>query len=169
MEPEGSLPCSQQPTTDPHTNKSTTSHPTSQRSTLILPSHLRLGLPSALPFRFCEQDFTCIYNLSHAWYMPRPSAHCSFVTKCYFTVNCRLLPQPSSWRATPCRSSATAYPIYSQIHPASRDHSRHPQEEIWKIPQMTIICEYFTKLCADTASLVLAQKESSSLQNEMNP
>jgi hypothetical protein len=50
MEPEGSLPCSQQPATCPYPepNESTSPNPISVRSILMLSSHLRLGLPSGL-------------------------------------------------------------------------------------------------------------------------
>ena len=53
MEPEGSLPHSQEPTTCPYPEPDQSSpcpHPTSRRSILILRSHLRLGLPSGLFF-----------------------------------------------------------------------------------------------------------------------
>jgi hypothetical protein len=40
MEPEGSIPCSQEPTTG--------RYPEPDQSILILPTHLRLGLPSGL-------------------------------------------------------------------------------------------------------------------------
>jgi hypothetical protein len=53
MEPEDSSPYSQQPATCPYPQPDRSSlcppHPTSQRSILILSSHLRLGLPSGLP------------------------------------------------------------------------------------------------------------------------
>jgi hypothetical protein len=52
MEPEGALPCSQEPTTcpypEPNESKSTSPNPISLRSILMLSSHLRLGLPSGL-------------------------------------------------------------------------------------------------------------------------
>ena len=51
MEPEGSLPHSQQPATYPYSEQFNTvqaPHPTSWRSTLILSSHLRPSLPSDL-------------------------------------------------------------------------------------------------------------------------
>jgi len=39
-----------------------------------------------------------------------------FVTWCVFRVkNCYNLAQPPSWKTTPCRLSATAYYIYSQL------------------------------------------------------
>jgi hypothetical protein len=46
MEPEGSLPHSQQPATSSYPEQAT--DPTSRSSILILPFHLRLGLPSGL-------------------------------------------------------------------------------------------------------------------------
>jgi hypothetical protein len=48
MEPEGSLPCSQEPSTGsyPEPNQSSPYHP--NLSILILSTHLRLGLPSGL-------------------------------------------------------------------------------------------------------------------------
>jgi hypothetical protein len=51
MESEGSLPCSQETSTDPYLTRSIWSrppHPVSLRPILILSSHLRLGLPSGL-------------------------------------------------------------------------------------------------------------------------
>jgi hypothetical protein len=52
IEPEGSLPCSQQPSTGPYPESDQSSpippHPMSLRSILILSTHLRLGLPSGL-------------------------------------------------------------------------------------------------------------------------
>jgi hypothetical protein len=47
MEPEGSLLCSQEPSTGPYPEPDK-SHPISRRSILILSTHLRLGLPSGL-------------------------------------------------------------------------------------------------------------------------
>jgi hypothetical protein len=50
MEPEGSLRCSQEPSTGPYPepNQSSPSHPISLRSILILSTHRRLYLPSGL-------------------------------------------------------------------------------------------------------------------------
>jgi hypothetical protein len=52
MEPEGSLPCSQETSTglypEPDQSNPYPSHPLSLRSILILFTHLRLGLPSVL-------------------------------------------------------------------------------------------------------------------------
>ena len=49
MEPEGSLPHSQESATCPYPGPAQSSpHPTSRRSILILSTHLRLGLPSGL-------------------------------------------------------------------------------------------------------------------------
>jgi hypothetical protein len=49
MEPQGSLPCSQEPSSGPYPELDQsvhTPHPISLRSILILSSHLHLGLPS---------------------------------------------------------------------------------------------------------------------------
>jgi hypothetical protein len=46
MEPEGSLPCSQEPSTEQH--QSSPYHPITLRSILILFTHLLLGLPSGI-------------------------------------------------------------------------------------------------------------------------
>jgi hypothetical protein len=57
MEPEGSLPCSQEPSccSYPEPDESSPYHPT-LRSILILLSHLRLGLPNGLsPPSFCTK------------------------------------------------------------------------------------------------------------------
>jgi hypothetical protein len=43
--------------------------------------------------------------------------------------NCWLHVQPPSWMPTPCRFSATAYSIYSQLPSISGDHLLHPQPE----------------------------------------
>jgi hypothetical protein len=51
MKPEGSLPCSQEPSTGPYSepDRSSSYYPIqSLRSILILPTYLRLGLPSGL-------------------------------------------------------------------------------------------------------------------------
>jgi hypothetical protein len=50
MEPEGSLPCSQEPSTSPYSepDQSNPYHPISLRSILRLSTHLRLGLTSGL-------------------------------------------------------------------------------------------------------------------------
>jgi hypothetical protein len=50
MEPEGSIPCSQEPSTGPYPEpyQSNPLHPISLRSILVLSTHLRLGLPSRL-------------------------------------------------------------------------------------------------------------------------
>jgi hypothetical protein len=67
MEPEGSLPCSLQPTTGPYpeTDESVHAfHPTSLRSIITLSSHLRKGLPSDLLIRDACSDY---YMFSTRW------------------------------------------------------------------------------------------------------
>jgi hypothetical protein len=51
MEPEGSFPCSQEPSTNPYPEPER-SNPCNPilRSILILSSHLRLGIPSGLSY-----------------------------------------------------------------------------------------------------------------------
>jgi hypothetical protein len=62
-EPEGSSPCSQEPSTGPYPepDRSSPSYPISLRSIIISSTHLRLGLPSGLfPFGF-------LTNILHAF------------------------------------------------------------------------------------------------------
>jgi len=75
MEPEGSLPCSQQRATGPYPEPGEYGphFPTLSRSILILISHLRLGFPNCLfPSRFPTNIFYG-FNFFHAYYMHRPS------------------------------------------------------------------------------------------------
>jgi len=63
-EPKGSSSCSQQPATGPHSNQliqSTTLHPNSLRSILILSSHLRLRLPHGSFLSFLPTHSTNAY------------------------------------------------------------------------------------------------------------
>ena len=73
LEPEGSLPHSQEsgncPYSEPH-RSSPSPHPTSCRPILILSSHLRLGLPSGSSLRFPHQTPVCTSPRSHTCYMP---------------------------------------------------------------------------------------------------
>jgi hypothetical protein len=48
MEPEGSLPCSQEPSSGPYPDPDRSSPYNPILSILILPTYLRLGLPSGL-------------------------------------------------------------------------------------------------------------------------
>jgi hypothetical protein len=67
MEPECSLPCSQDPTTGPYLEpdefKSTPSHPVSLRSIVILFSHLRSVFQAVFSLQF-SRPWVCIFHLS---------------------------------------------------------------------------------------------------------
>jgi hypothetical protein len=78
VEPEGSLPCSEEPSSSPYPEPDRSSpyhpNPISLRSTLILPTHLRLCLPSGLfyfgfptkilyTFVFCPISASCPAHL----------------------------------------------------------------------------------------------------------
>jgi hypothetical protein len=70
IEPEGLLPCSQEPSIGPYSEPDQ-SNPISLRSILIFSTHLRLGLPSGLfPSGFPP---ICIPLSPHSCYMPYPS------------------------------------------------------------------------------------------------
>jgi len=78
MEPEGSLPYSQEPATgfypELDASKSTSSQPTSLRNVLILSSHLCLSLPSGLSPSECSIKILYIYfPLSRSFHRIRPS------------------------------------------------------------------------------------------------
>jgi hypothetical protein len=77
MEPEGSLPCSQEPSTGPYPepDQSSPYHPILSlvRSILMLSTYLHLGLPSGF-FPLAFPPISCMYSSSpHSCYMPRPS------------------------------------------------------------------------------------------------
>jgi hypothetical protein len=74
MEPEGSLPCSQEHSTGPHPEPDRSSPYHSIVSVLTLSTHIRLGLPSGLfPSGFFYQYPICVPLLPHSCYMPYPS------------------------------------------------------------------------------------------------
>jgi len=65
MEPEGSLRCSQEPTTVPYREAAATSHSSSLRSSLMLSFQPHLGLPHNIPYAFLISTMraTCAANL----------------------------------------------------------------------------------------------------------
>jgi hypothetical protein len=76
MEPGGSLPCSQEPSTgpDPEPDQSNPYHPISLRSILIFFTHLRLGLPSGLfPSGLPTNILYAFLFSPYSCYMPCPS------------------------------------------------------------------------------------------------
>jgi hypothetical protein len=77
MEPEASLPCSQEHFTDPPIMRSQLNpvHPTPSyisKIHLILSSHLRLGFPSGLFFLAFPQKSYMHSSSPHAYYIPCP-------------------------------------------------------------------------------------------------
>jgi len=77
MEPQSSLPFSQQPATDfilkqMHPVHKFPLYSSNIHPNIILPSTPRSSTCS-LPFGFSEQNFVCIYHLSRACYMFRTS------------------------------------------------------------------------------------------------
>ena len=76
MEPEGSLPHSQEPAACSYPEPERSSlfpHPTFIRSILILSTHLRLGLSSGLRLSDFTTKTLCALDSPHTCYMPRPS------------------------------------------------------------------------------------------------
>jgi hypothetical protein len=65
---------------------------------------------------------------------PTPRHFETFRNRKIFTVRgCRPHAQPSSWRTTPCRLSATAYSIYSQLPSAAGGLNSELYEYEWPI------------------------------------
>jgi hypothetical protein len=109
MEPEGSLPCSQNPVTVLFPEPAEPSSP--HRSLSPIPTLQRL-----LTFQVSNlmSFFGCLGRAKESVQVRGALKH--FVTHYYFTVRgCWAHAQPQSWRRTPCRLSAAAYSIYSQL------------------------------------------------------
>jgi hypothetical protein len=80
---------------------------------------------SSLPHS--QEPATCPY---HQRISPGPRLCDLFRNMVFFTMRtCQHLAQPPSWRTTPCRLSATAYPMYSQLPSISggRSSIRNPR------------------------------------------
>jgi hypothetical protein len=78
MEPEGSIPNSQELSTysfpEPHQSSPHHPHPTSPRSILILSTHLSLRIPSGLfPSGFPTNNLYVFHFFNHSCYMTRTS------------------------------------------------------------------------------------------------
>ena len=82
MEPDGSLPHLQVPTTCPYPEPAWSSlippHPTSWKSIFILSSHLLGSSKWSLSLRFPHQNPIYASPLLHTWYMPCPSHYSQF-------------------------------------------------------------------------------------------
>jgi hypothetical protein len=99
------------------------------RPILIRFSHLRLDFPSGLflsglPAKFLDALSFRVRNavtLFHYFDSTNGSVQVRSFVKCFVTwwfvtvKSCLCLAQPPSWRTTPCRLSATAYSVYSQL------------------------------------------------------
>ena len=118
MEPEGSLPHSQQPATCPYlepARSSPYSHiPLPEESTfavseLALYRLLTIHVPNLMPLSHC-------LGYTKVSIQVRDLLFDSSATQCVFTVTgCQHLAHLPSWRATHCRLCAIAYSEYSQL------------------------------------------------------
>jgi hypothetical protein len=94
MEPEGSLPCSQEPATCPNPERDDTIprfppyFPKIQSYIIFLP--MPWSSTMSLLFRFSDKNFVCNSHVSHPCYMPRPSH------PPHYAVLSDILPLPSS-------------------------------------------------------------------------
>jgi hypothetical protein len=105
MEPEDSLPHSQEPATSARSIQFVSRHPTSVRSVLILSFHLCVCLPSG--HLFLGSPTKNLYRPLHVlpisvfltwspeWYLVRNTQH---KAPCYVVFSTPLLPRPSSFQ-----------------------------------------------------------------------
>ena len=100
------------------------SHPTSctpTKSNLHLANSLATAVSESDLYRLLTFQVLNLMPLFHCFCHAKVSVQVRgtcicFITKPVFTVrSCQHLAQPPSWRTTPCRPSATAYSIYSQL------------------------------------------------------
>jgi hypothetical protein len=122
-EPEGSSPYSQEPATGPYPEPTGSNLHSPSQSPYNEPALYRL-----LTFRV--PNLQCLGRARESVHFRDP--------RTYFATNIIFYgggggfspqPNPSSWTATPCRLSATAYSIYSQLPSISGGRLLYPQTE----------------------------------------
>ena len=154
MEPEGSLPRAQKPATCPYPQQDRSSpcpHPTSPTSILILPSHLRLVLPSGLPPPgFSIKTLyapllspiraTCLAHSfliwSPEWYLVRSKEHKAPYQNKFVKLSTTLLverrPQGSDWRTLrPYLMDLTAWHLCNSQQSDNTTYIGRPQRSFF--------------------------------------
>jgi hypothetical protein len=121
LEPEGSIPCSQEPPTGPYPKpyQSNPSHPISLRSIIILSNHLHLGLLSGLfPSGFPTNILHSIPLLPHSCYTPHLLTYCKYnffcethnflqlFVSCLYLYSCLIISW--NWRTTKVSKQSTS-------------------------------------------------------------
>jgi hypothetical protein len=133
MEPEGSIPTSQELSTCPYPEpgQSSPHHPTSTRSILILSNHLRLGLPSGL----LPSGFTT--NNLYAFLFPPIRATCqipSHPPRLHYEI------QPEVTLINLLFSSLRGFHCVSRICPDPAQVWRSPRHRSRPFKQSVTVC-----------------------------